>query len=103
MQRFEMSPGTTIAALAQLVPGSYVRVTDGVANPRNSHRGLSTKDLVGIQPWALYSQEEVEATDASRSTSVAITCGQPRRTRARSFSRPRKGHPSPIPTYAAAS
>ena len=64
MDRFEIPPGATVELLTQLVPGSYVRMTDGIPNPRNSHRGLSSKDLSGVQPWALYSQEEVEETDA---------------------------------------
>ena len=64
MDRFEIPPGATVELLTQLVPGSYVRVTDGIPNPRNSHRGLSTKELSGVQPWALYSKAEVEATDA---------------------------------------
>jgi hypothetical protein len=64
VDRFEIPPGATIELLTELVPGSYVRVTDGISNPRNSHRGLSTKDLTGVQPWALYSQQEAEETDA---------------------------------------
>ena len=64
MDRFEIPPGATVELLTQLVPGSYVRVTDGISNPRNSHRGLSSRDLSGVQPWALYSREEVEETDA---------------------------------------
>ncbi len=64
MDRFEILPGATIEILTQLVPGSYVRVTDGIPNPRNTHRGLSSKDISGVQSWALYSQQEVEETDA---------------------------------------
>lgn len=64
MNRFEIPPGATVEILTHFVPGSYVRGTDGIPNPRNSHRGLSTKDLSGVQPWALYSPEEVEETDA---------------------------------------
>ncbi len=64
MERFEIPPDATVELLTRLVPGSYVRMTDGIPNPRNSHRGLSSKDLSGVQPWALYSKEEVEGTDA---------------------------------------
>ena len=39
-------------------------MTDGRNNPRNTHRGLSSKELSGELPWGLYSAAEVEATDA---------------------------------------
>jgi hypothetical protein len=90
MDRFEIPPGATVEILTQLVPGSYVRMPEGIANPRNSHRGLSSKDLSGVQPWGLYSREEVEETDApvwvqgnaigsrylSNRTPEAYTCGR---------------------------
>jgi hypothetical protein len=90
MDRFEVPRGATVELLTQLVPGSRVRMTDGHNNPRNTHRGFSSKDLSGVLPWGLYSAEEVEATDAPvwvqggaignryllDRTPVAYTCGR---------------------------
>lgn len=90
MDRFEIPSGATVEVLTQLVPGSRVRMTDGHNNPRNGHRGLSSKQLSGVLPWGLYSAEEVEATDAPvwvqggaignryllDRTPVAYTCGR---------------------------
>jgi hypothetical protein len=64
MDRFEIPSGVTVEYLTKLVPGSRVRMTEGNKNPRNSHRGLSSKELAGVQPYGVYSVEEVEACDA---------------------------------------
>lgn len=64
MKRYEVPSGATVELLTELVPGSRVRMTDGRNNPRNTHRGLSSKELSGELPWGVYSAEEVEATDA---------------------------------------
>jgi hypothetical protein len=63
MKGFEIPRGATVEVLTQFAPGSRVRMPDGRANPRNSHRGLSSKELSGVQPWGLYSQKQLEETD----------------------------------------